>query len=61
METPNTKEGEVTEEIMFLFWKSPQRPVEVNTAQYNTIYAHVLKTLEKHYGGINGEAAATRS
>lgn len=49
METPNTKAGEVTEEIMLLFWRSPEQPVQLTTAQYNQVYSHVLKTLEKHY------------
>lgn len=50
METPRTKAGTVTEKIMEIFSGFERRPVVfTDTAQYNAIYSHVLKTLEKEY------------
>lgn len=53
METPKTKAGEATEEIMRVFTclgPMEGKHVHLDNPQFNAIYSHVLKTLEKHYG-----------
>lgn len=53
METPKTKAGGATEEIMRVFTclgPMEGKHVHLDTPQFNAIYSHVLKTLEKHYG-----------
>lgn len=47
METPNTKAGQLTEQIMAIFWNSTSPPVKLTTEQYNKVYSHVLDTLDK--------------
>jgi hypothetical protein len=49
MQTPDTKAGRLTEGIMAIFSKYQNKkvPVELNVQQYNEIYSHVLRTLER--------------
>ncbi len=47
METPKTKAGKITEEIMTIFWVQ-HNYVQLPTDQYNRVYEHVLHILQKH-------------
>lgn len=48
METPNTRAGRLTEEIMAVFWRGnkPLCVPKLETEAYNRVYEHVLRTLE---------------
>lgn len=53
METPKTKAGEATSEIMRVFTclgPMEGNHVHLDNPQFNAIYSHILKTLEKQYG-----------
>jgi hypothetical protein len=49
METPPTKAGEVTEKIMSIFWQSNTLANRLDTDEYNQIWSHVLRTLQREY------------
>jgi len=51
METPRTKAGRVTEEIMEVFSILHKPKVaDLSTSEYNAVYSHVLRVLNRELG-----------